>query len=214
MVAEVLPSHYHHSRRPNHELMVHREILLSYRLLFGQFDSSRKLCSQSLTRDQAPTTQHQGALAVDPLLLTLCTIPLGSSVFCASDVGGKKTGIPGHLFPPSSLGFQGDLQESDTYSTHDDFPILGQRLLTLQRYSLRQRPSRMKDLWRDRRNPMQWYTFWPVIWVGGLSISIGFLQLLVSSAVVFQYLGSSAVVRKSDAFGKDIIRRNQVSNAM
>ncbi|KAH6626645.1 hypothetical protein B0J18DRAFT_145265 [Chaetomium sp. MPI-SDFR-AT-0129] len=118
--------------------MLYQEILLSYRLLFGQSASSRKLCAQSLTQNQPPNTQYQAALVVDPLLLTLCTMPLKGSELFTCSVGGRKIRIPGCLFPPSSLGFQGNLQESDTYSVTDDFPILGQRLLALQRYSLRQ----------------------------------------------------------------------------
>jgi hypothetical protein len=37
-------------------------------------------------------------------------------------------------------------------------------------------------LWRDRRNPLQWYTFWAVLVVGGVSILLSFLQLVVSVA--------------------------------
>jgi hypothetical protein len=45
---------------------------------------------------------------------------------------------------------------------------------------MRQQPSKVTDLWRDRRNPLQWYTFWAVLWVGGASIVLAVLQLVVS----------------------------------
>jgi len=68
------------------------------------------------------------------------------------------------------------------YSAELDFPILGSRLLRIQAFNLRQQPRRIRDLWRDRRNPLQWYTFWAVLIIGGATILLGVLQLLVSTA--------------------------------
>lgn len=55
----------------------------------------------------------------------------------------------------------------------------------LQRFIMTQQPSRVRDMWHDRRNPLQWYTFWAVLWVGGASILLGVLQLLVASAQLY-----------------------------
>lgn len=149
---------------------VHREILLSYRLLFAQSSHSRRLITHQLQRLQSQP-------GLDPVLTTLCTVPL-RSLQC----GPKR--LP-DIFPYSTMDVNGRLQESSTYSVHEDFPCFGSRLLSLQRFSSRQQPSRVKDLWRDRRNPLQWYTFWAVLVVGGISIVLSILQLLVGVAQLY-----------------------------
>lgn len=88
--------------------------------------------------------------------------------------------LPNSLWPISCRGFDDDLQESGSYSSFDDFPILGQRLAAIQVFNLRQQPSKLRDLWRDRRSPLQWYTFWAVLVVGGASVILAFLQLIVA----------------------------------
>lgn len=70
------------------------------------------------------------------------------------------------------------------YRSRDDFPLLGDRLLALQTYSNRLQPNKLRDLWRDRRNPLQWYTFWAVLLIGGGSLIASILQLVVSIAML------------------------------
>lgn len=90
-------------------------------------------------------------------------------------------------------GQHGKLVEQDVYSTSLDFPLLGPRLLRLQDFDARQQPVRVRDLWRDRRNVTQWYTFWAVLVVGGLTIVLGILQLLVASmALAYQVKESTS----------------------
>jgi sterol desaturase/sphingolipid hydroxylase (fatty acid hydroxylase superfamily) len=72
-----------------------------------------------------------------------------------------------------------ELIESNTYSARDDFPVFGQRLLALQRYNRRHQPSKITDLWRNRQNPLQWYTFWAVLVVGGSGLLLAILQLII-----------------------------------
>ena len=89
--------------------------------------------------------------------------------------------LPSSLWPVSCRrAVEDTLQEEDTYSSQDDFPLLGQRLVKLQEYNLRLQPSRLRDLWRDRRNPLTWYTFWIVLIFGSISIAIALLQLAVA----------------------------------
>lgn len=88
--------------------------------------------------------------------------------------------LPSSLWPDSRVDADGNLLEQDVYSTAIDFPMLAPRLLKLQQFDVRQQPSRMRDLWRDRRNPMQWYAFWAVLIIGGLTILISLLQLIVA----------------------------------
>ncbi|KAK3987107.1 hypothetical protein QBC44DRAFT_209671, partial [Cladorrhinum sp. PSN332] len=152
---------------------LYREVLLSYQILFGQSPKSRNLALQNLSH--SPDGIAPGD--VDPFLLSICTSQLTSWW-----PWNRRPIIPGTLFPVSVLDFDNNLQERDTYSAQDDFPVFGRRLLKLQRYNLRQRPSKWKDLWRDRRNLLQWYTFWAVFWVGGLGILLATLQLFVGAA--------------------------------
>ncbi|KAH8703632.1 hypothetical protein BGW36DRAFT_443975 [Talaromyces proteolyticus] len=179
------------------ESALHREILLSYRLLFGQSSSSRKLLgqllSQSSTKASKKYSQRSSTISSvitddnDPFLVTICTTPLLSHWRFLGFTGLNKasTLLPGTIFPSSALDINGQLQESDTYSVRNDFPVFGPRLLILQRYNMRQQPSRVRDLWRDRRNPLQWYTFWAVLWIGGVSIILAVLQVLVGVAQIY-----------------------------
>jgi hypothetical protein len=163
IVPEILPpGHYADYVQEDELSSVHREVLLSYRLLFAQSTQSRKLMKQHLSR----------LASRDPFLVTLCCTRLSSL--------NSNSKVPKEIFPYSTLNEDGTLQESGTYSVSEDFPSFGSRLLALQRYNLRQQPSRVMDLWRDRRNPLQWYTFWAVLWVGGISIILSTLQLFVS----------------------------------
>lgn len=175
----MLPSRYY-ARSANcidqYSVSLHREILLLYRLLFGQSAASRGLLTDLL--DQLRTTTGD----VDPFLRTLCTEPLSRGFLCFQN---SNANLPSALFPSSNVDINGMLMESDTYSAQDDFPVFGSRMLALQSYNLRQRPSRVKDLWRDRRKPLQWYTFWIVLWLGGATIVMGILQILLSAAQLY-----------------------------
>ncbi|KAJ2993996.1 hypothetical protein NUW58_g1672 [Xylaria curta] len=158
---------------------IHREVLLSYRLLFAQAPKSRALIKQYIYRYSRDTGKD-----IDPFLVALCTTPLSRLR--------HKMPVANDLFPDSTLSIDGEFEESDTYSAMDDFPVFGHRLQLLQRYNLRQQPSKVKDLWRDRRNPLQWYTFWMVLWVGGAAIIISLLQLAVSAAQLYYSIPQAA----------------------
>ena len=87
---------------------------------------------------------------------------------------------PSEIRPIICRTMEGRLQQSDVYNARDDFPRLGSRLIKLQQFNSRQRPSKLTDLRRDRRNPLQWYTFWAVVLVGGMANILAALQLLGS----------------------------------
>ncbi|KAI1359610.1 hypothetical protein F5Y08DRAFT_332211 [Xylaria arbuscula] len=145
----------------NHQLS--QEVLMSYRLLFGQYRASRKVARALL---QEMEEKHD----YDQLLACLCT------------KSRKETAkmLPETSWPISCRDYDNNLQEADSYSSQDDFPILGSRLIAIQEFNLRQQPSKLRDLWRDRRSPLQWYTFWAVLIVGGLSILLAILQLVAA----------------------------------
>lgn len=140
---------------------------MSYRLLYAQTRSSR-----ALARSILKVHRDQDESLYDPLLEVLCTRPHDSTI----------EALPPSLWPISCRSFENTLQEDDSYSSQDDFLLYGKRLAKLQEFCQRQQPSRLRDLWRDRRNPLQCYTFWAVLVVGGLSILLALLQLGVGIA--------------------------------
>jgi hypothetical protein len=101
-------------------------------------------------------------------------------IVCARKCDKTVRALPSSLWPTSCRSFEGFLQKENAYSSQDDFPMFSQRLAKLQEFNLRQQPSKLRDLWRDRRNPLQWNTFWAVLIVGGLSILLAFAQLVVA----------------------------------
>jgi hypothetical protein len=70
---------------PQDPIGVHREVLLSYRLLFAQCSRSRKLMKQYLQQVRRDNGR------VDPFLVTLCTSPL-SSLW-------NRSSLPRDVFP-------------------------------------------------------------------------------------------------------------------
>lgn len=160
---------------------IYQEILLSYRLLFGQSSRSRQLLSGLLSSKSKEQLSSMGDEPIDQLLELLCTKALYSRRKFLGLPLGRRLGphIRADLFPTSALDVYGEILESDGYSAQDDFPVFGQRLLALQRYNKRRQPTKITDLWRDRRNPLQWYTFWVVTFIGGTGILLALLQLLV-----------------------------------
>ncbi|KAK1641074.1 hypothetical protein BDP81DRAFT_417996 [Colletotrichum phormii] len=144
-----------------------QEVLVSYRLLFGKSARSRKIIRSDLKK------LEKSGQPFDTLLHTLC--------------GPKKEvdKLPRNIWPVGCRDFEKEtLLESDVYSAQSDFPRLGYRLINLQRFSLRQKPRRLTDLWRDRRNPLQWYTFWAVLWVGGAGIVLAIIQTVLAGCQV------------------------------
>ncbi|KAK2601536.1 hypothetical protein QQS21_004921 [Conoideocrella luteorostrata] len=181
-----------------------REIFLSYRLLFGQ-KSSRTLLEEELTKlsssvrntqsaqwnQSLPTSKVQPSAledveTVDAFLLDQATSNQWyiSRLFRRGKYRNRPTITPSQVLPSTFVDSCGKVGQYDTYSTILDFPVFGQRLVDLQLYSTRTQPSRVRDLWRDRRNPLQWYTFWAVIWFGSAGILLGALQLAASIAQV------------------------------
>ena len=163
---------------------------MSYRLLFGQSRSARKFAFASLRalKEEAPN-EH------DPLLSLLCTQPCNSKIHR----------LPSSLWPASCRSFDNRLQEESAYSSQDDFPMFGQRLTKLQEFNLLQQPSKLRDLWRDRRNPLQWYTFWAVLIFGSFSLLLALLQLMVATAQLITSLHAPITVcRINDPSWHDI----------
>jgi hypothetical protein len=146
-----------------------REVLLSYRLIFGIDGRSRRAFHSEerdkwkadFTNDGRSRREHK----LDPLLQLLCTAsanrPELQSVL--ERLGGRETN--------TSVSY-----------TLEHFPFLGQRLADLQRFSTSQKPYDWKSvLWHDRRDARNWWmmwTAWAVLVIGGGTLVLQLLQLL------------------------------------
>jgi hypothetical protein len=73
------------------------------------------------------------------------------------------TTLQGHEYEPRFL-----------YNINSDFPVFGDRLLMLKKLCV---PTGIVGLWRDRRDSLQWYTFWAVVFLGCFGAMMAFLQL-------------------------------------
>ncbi|OAX82522.1 hypothetical protein ACJ72_03132, partial [Emergomyces africanus] len=127
------------------------EILLSYRLLFGQTNTSRRFFRQTAPFKGLPKNVH------DLLLAHLC---------------GTKEGY---------VSEYADTVEQDVYDLAEHFPILRSRIVALHSHMGRATTKTWSELWRDKRDSAQWLTFWALLVFGGLGLLFSFLQVLLQA---------------------------------
>jgi hypothetical protein len=72
-----------------------------------------------------------------------------------------------------------DCSERDNYDLRHDFPMLRGRISALHYHLSTMKPRTWKELWRDKRDSAQWYTFWAVLVIGGLGVFFSFLQIIL-----------------------------------
>ncbi|KAK2875215.1 hypothetical protein FQN49_001685 [Arthroderma sp. PD_2] len=133
------------------------EVLLSYRLLFGQSAKSRKLFRQSF---QPP---GKAGCRIDSILPLLCT----------------RNQIPFS----QSLGMPAD---KPIYFASQDFPILQERIEIIAKELKDSRPSSLSSLIRDRRDTLQFWTFWLVLIIGGISTVLSLTQVILQAVQLIQ----------------------------
>ncbi|KLU89787.1 hypothetical protein MAPG_08756 [Magnaporthiopsis poae ATCC 64411] len=141
---------------PTHQFL--KEVLLSYRLLFGQDKKSRKLFGAKRGPGEAAARDHLR----DPFLERLCQ---------SKRLDVSRLDVTCHFE-----------RERRSYEVAEDFPLLGRRLLVLQEFNMRQDSTTLREFWSDRRNPFNFYTFWAVIVFGAISIVLSLLQSGLSIA--------------------------------
>lgn len=158
-----------------------REVLMSYRLIFGQNKRSWKAYRTLKVHLHATTGMELDDH--DPLLDRLCGQPW-----------------------QKERRFYADVESLDAcFLPSDGLPFLGPRLLRLQQFSQSQTPTSWTVLWYDRRNLckapqtcpantidlteiVQFYTFWAFILVGVGTILTGIFQIAFAIwAVVVAY---------------------------
>jgi hypothetical protein len=66
--------------------------------------------------------------------------------------------------------------------SYAQFPIFETRLRQLRHYMDSQKPRGLRQLWKDNRDSLNYYTFWGVIIFGLLSVFLTFFSLAVSVA--------------------------------
>jgi hypothetical protein len=74
---------------------------------------------------------------------------------------------------------------TESYEKRDAFPLLTDRLNSVQRFILRQQPNRWKALWNDTRDLTRWYTLWAVAIFGTISILLSVIQVGIGVAQIF-----------------------------
>ncbi|CZR55431.1 uncharacterized protein PAC_05319 [Phialocephala subalpina] len=130
----------------------YREVLLSYRLIFGQDNISHKRFNKMFRKsDLLPKEYH------DSLIFILC----------------------GQHWDSKEARHVYELIDAEDPSTHYsptiDFPYLGTRLLELQTYVKDYKPSTFCAIWNDKRDPSEWWTFWAVILMGSMTLIVTIL---------------------------------------
>lgn len=113
----------------------------------------------------------------DPLLIALCTTANVSGAFSWLSKITPNSNSSAVLFHRQTVDIRNRFTEAKSCSVQADFLVYRSRLAVLQQYNLQQQPCRVRDLWLDRREPLKWYAFWAVLWIGGFSILLALQQL-------------------------------------
>lgn len=124
------------------------EILLSFRLFFGQSMASRKHFRRLVK--SSPELQANE----DRMLFALCAEPRVESRFVPED--------------------------RPTLFLDRDFPVLGGRIKLLIEDLKESRPEGWRQLLRDRRDTLQYWTFWLVAIFGTVSIVLSMIQVILN----------------------------------
>ncbi len=79
--------------------------------------------------------------------------------------------------------------DRETYDLERDFPMFRSRLATLQLYLSLRKPRTWKELWQDKRDSAQWFTFWAVLILGGLGLLLALFQVILQIVQIAQTKG-------------------------
>jgi hypothetical protein len=120
------------------------EILLTYRLIFGQDDRSHKAFSRMVPvwEEQRGRASWETTWACDPMLLILC----GKS---ATSEEARK------IYDEIDAN-----EPANCYDLNTEFPFFRKRLLELQQFIKQHQPQNVRALLNDRRDVAAWYTIW------------------------------------------------------
>ena len=133
------------------------EMLQSYRLVFAQDAKSRRI----FWKQARPALKKRDYY--DTFLDDLC--------------GRKATSIKN---VQSDLCNMLDLNPENL--SLSQFPTYREQLYAIQKYIERRRPRRLLEIWRDRREPERFFTFWAVIFFGSAGLVLSVIQVLLTAA--------------------------------
>jgi hypothetical protein len=136
------------------------EVLLSFRLLFGQSAKSRKLFRCVFSTADTPFPQP------DTLLLRLCS---------KTQVCDAANDASAWMAPDQHI-----------YYAARHFPVLYERVELLAKELQAAKPKSVADLVRDRRDTVQFWTFWLVAIFGAISIILSALQVTLQGIQIAQ----------------------------
>jgi hypothetical protein len=148
-------------------------MLLTYRLIFGQDTKSSRLFAKELAALTKPSNSKSKLRSkstpqkarqpcvfalpdADPMLLCLCADEPGAAEIY-NDI---KAPIMQRYYPAQS------------------YPFFAEKLLLLQAYVKEQHPYDWNTLWHDHRNATNWWQFWAVMFIGGITIILSVLSLI------------------------------------
>lgn len=136
---------------PSEERSFFKEMLLSYRLIFGQDKRSWQAFTNISNKwDPAWSRSDKTSLDHDPLLPILCGQSFRSH--------GARA-IYGKIHAP----------DVSPVFHREEFPFFGQRLMKLQNAVKSSNPHDWRALWYDRSDPVVWWNFWvssTSLWTG------------------------------------------------
>lgn len=92
---------------------------------------------------------------------------------------------PGYFDIFSLHGRLASVKPKFVYNSNEDFPVFGDRLIELKSLL---KPKGLRGLWRDTRDSLQWYTFWAVAVIGGLSLLLGVIQMALGAVQAYASL--------------------------
>ncbi|KAL1896519.1 hypothetical protein Sste5346_004553 [Sporothrix stenoceras] len=139
-----------------------QEVLVSYRLLFGQSAKARRQFRDVYSPVEAPFHQP------DTLLPRLCDRAEGQSA------------CPGLAELPPDRAI---------YYAARDFPVLYRRVELLADELKGAKPASIRDLLNDRRDTLQFWTFWLIGVFGGASIFLALVQTALAAVQIAQAAG-------------------------
>ena len=156
-------------RLPNGKSQSHlreymREIILSYRLLFGDDGAARQVFKNT----EKKRAKHIMGFR-DPLLDDLCRLKDAKTEGFAESVSRGKS----------------------SYSTEADFPIFAPRWLLLQQFVCDQKPQRVWDLWKDKTDMQKWSGLWVASILAAVALFLALVQIILSALQVYYAAKSS-----------------------
>ena len=117
------------------------EMLITYRLLFGQDEKSWRAFARMANAWEAEQSSDKPG-SFDPLLRTLC------AQSCLSDTAAI-------IYKEIDAGVI-----ASQYEPHTQFPFFGARLLELQEFVKQHQPQSVRGLFSDKRDVEKWWTLW------------------------------------------------------